>query len=153
MKFWGQNIIHRSLTALLPTTPPALLGLLTLHKKRAVGFIFLISSQSFSLFTISRIFEVIVIQAEPIAMTLDFTSLTPWTWAFYAAHALLVAIICYRRFFHPLHAVPGPLLPAVTRLYLWYHNIFKDGTYYKKIDEMHAKYGTKFHCILLVSPN
>jgi hypothetical protein len=74
-----------------------------------------------------------------IAMTLDFTS--SLLWALYAAQAMLLAIICYRRFFHPLHEVPGPFLPAVTRLYLWYHNVIKDGNYYKKIDEMHVKYG------------
>jgi hypothetical protein len=53
-----------------------------------------------------------------IAMTLAFTSSMPWTWAFYAVQALLFGIICYRRLFHPLHAVPDPFLPAVTRLYL-----------------------------------
>jgi hypothetical protein len=41
----------------------------------------------------------------------------------------------------------------VTRLYLWYHNIIKDGSYYKKIDEMHVKYGTRSHSGLVASSN
>jgi len=86
-----------------------------------------------------------------IAMTLDFTSLM--LWAFYAAQGALLGIICYRRFFHPLHQVPGPFLPAVTRLYLWYHNIIKDGSYYKKIDEMHAKYGTRSYSAIAANSN
>ena len=86
-------------------------------------------------------------------MPLNFTSSMPWAWALYAAQAVLITIICYRRFFHPLHAVPGPFLPAVTRLYLWYHNIIKDGSYYKKIDEMHVKYGTRSHSGLVANPN
>ncbi|KAL5319155.1 hypothetical protein ACEPPN_012204 [Leptodophora sp. 'Broadleaf-Isolate-01'] len=80
-------------------------------------------------------------------MTLDLTSSA--LWALYAAQAMLLAIICYRRFFHPLHSVPGPFLPAVTRLYLWYHNVIKDGSYYKKIDEMHVKYGP----VVRIAPN
>jgi hypothetical protein len=80
-------------------------------------------------------------------MTLGFTS--SMLWALSAAQAMLLAIICYRRFFHPLHEVPGPFLPAVTRLYLWYHNVIKDGSYYKKIDEMHVKYGMLLDPILL----
>jgi hypothetical protein len=82
----------------------------------------------------------------PIAMTVDFASSLPW--ALYAVQAMLlgiIGIICYRRFFHPLREVPGPFLPAVTRLYLWYYNIIKAGSYYKKIDEMHVKYGTRSH--------
>ena len=86
-----------------------------------------------------------------IAMTLDFASSMPW--ALYAAHAMLLGIICYRRFFHPLNAIPGPFLPAVTRLYLWYHNIIKDGSYYKKIDEMHVKYGIRSHFAIVTNPN
>lgn len=66
---------------------------------------------------------------------------------------MLLGIICYRRLFHPLHEVPGPFLPSVTRLYLWYHNIIKDGSYYKKIDEMHVKYGTRSHSAIAANPN
>jgi hypothetical protein len=89
-----------------------------------------------------------------IAMVLGITSSMPW--ALYAAEAMLfgiVYVICYRRFFHPLAKVPSPFLPAVTRLYLWYHNVIKDGSYYKRIDEMHAKYGTRPHSEVAANPN
>lgn len=49
-----------------------------------------------------------------------------------------VASICvYRRFFHPLAKVPGPFLPAVTKLYQSYYN----RRYYLQIEKLHARYG------------
>ncbi len=55
--------------------------------------------------------------------------------------ALLVlyttSITIYRRFFHPLAKVPGPFLPAVTKLYQTYYN----GRYYLQIEKLHQKYG------------
>jgi hypothetical protein len=115
----------------------------------------------FSLFPFHKIIKIVLviealarfIPTDRITMPLNFTSSMPWTWALYAAQTVLFAIICYRRFFHPLHAIPGPFLPAVTRLYLWYHNIIKDGSYYKKIDEMHVKYGTRSHPCLVANSN
>lgn len=61
--------------------------------------------------------------------------------AFTAYIAWLLALIVYRRYFHPLAKVPGPFLPSVTYFYKWYHDAIKNGTYYKRIGEMHAKYG------------
>jgi len=64
--------------------------------------------------------------------------------ALYTAEAVILyygSVVCYRRYFHPLSKIPGPFLPAVSRLYLWYWNVIGDGSYYKKIEEMHAKYG------------
>jgi hypothetical protein len=87
-----------------------------------------------------------------IAMTLTSSSMA-LAWAFYATQALLLTIICHRRFFQPLYAIPGPFLPAVTRLYLWYYHIVKDGSYYKVIDEMHTKYGTRATSSLVESPS
>jgi hypothetical protein len=54
--------------------------------------------------------------------------------------ALVVYIAClsiYRRFFHPLAKVPGPFLPAVTKLYQTFYN----GRYYLQIEKLHQKYG------------
>lgn len=49
-----------------------------------------------------------------------------------------VASICvYRRFFHPLAKIPGPFLPAVTKLYQSYYN----RRYYLQIEKLHARYG------------
>jgi hypothetical protein len=93
------------------------------------------------------------IPTDCVTMPLNFTPSMLWIWALYVAQAVLFAIICYRRFFHPLCTIPGPFLSAVTRLYLWYHNIIKDGSYYKKIEEMHVKYGTRPLSGLVASPN
>ena len=60
---------------------------------------------------------------------------------FYGAAALLIgyqiAVIIYRRFFHPLNKVPGPFLPAVTTLYQTFYN----GRYYLEVEKFHKKYG------------
>ena len=49
-----------------------------------------------------------------------------------------VASICvYRRFFHPLAKIPGPFLPAVTKLYQSYYN----RRFYLQIEKLHARYG------------
>jgi len=47
----------------------------------------------------------------------------------------------YRRYFHPLSKIPGPFIPAVTRLYLWYQSIVKEGQSYKMIEQLHKTYG------------
>jgi cytochrome P450 len=43
----------------------------------------------------------------------------------------------YRRYFHPLAKVPGPFIPAVTKLYQSYFNC----RYYLEIERLHQKYG------------
>lgn len=48
-----------------------------------------------------------------------------------------VGLAIYRRLFHPLARIPGPLLPAITTLYQSYHNCH----YYQKIAELHKIYG------------
>ena len=47
------------------------------------------------------------------------------------------SLAIYRRFFHPLAKIPGPFLPAVTKLYQSYYN----GRYYLQIERLHQKYG------------
>src|SRR5262245_42758835 len=66
-------------------------------------------------------------------------------WVLHAVGAVvlwLASVVAYRRYFHPLARIPGPFLPAVTRLYLWYYNSIQEGQYYKRIEEMHAQYGS-----------
>lgn len=53
----------------------------------------------------------------------------------------VVTKVLYRRFFHPLANVPGPFLPAVTRLYAWYFNVPNGGKFYKEIERLHNVYG------------
>lgn len=73
-------------------------------------------------------------------------------WFSYAAQALFVwavSTVVYRRYFHPLASIPGPFVPAVTRLYIWYWNFLKDGVLYHRIEELHAKYGP----VVRIGPN
>jgi hypothetical protein len=49
-----------------------------------------------------------------------------------------VAALCiYRRFLNPLAKIPGPFLPAVTKLYQSAYN----GRYYVQVARLHEKYG------------
>ncbi|KAE8373545.1 cytochrome P450 [Aspergillus bertholletiae] len=48
---------------------------------------------------------------------------------------------CYRLFFHPLHAFPGPKLAAITSLYEFYYAIVKDGQFIWEVGRLHDKYG------------
>ena len=49
----------------------------------------------------------------------------------------IAALCIYRRFFHPLARIPGPFLPAVTKLYQSAYN----GRYYMQVARLHEKYG------------
>lgn len=63
-----------------------------------------------------------------------------------AALLTYIAATCvYRRFYHPLAKVPGPFLPAVTKLYQSYYN----GRYYLQIEKLHQQYGP----IVRITPN
>lgn len=73
-------------------------------------------------------------------------------WALYAFQALVlyvVSTVVYRCLFHPLAGIPGPFLPSVTRLYIWYWNVIKDGKFYLQLDELHARYGP----VVRIAPN
>jgi len=52
--------------------------------------------------------------------------------------AYITSICIYRRFFHPLANVPGPFLPAVTKLYQTFHNC----RFYLQIEKLHQQYGS-----------
>ncbi|EEQ28280.1 benzoate 4-monooxygenase cytochrome P450 [Microsporum canis CBS 113480] len=47
----------------------------------------------------------------------------------------------YRLLFHPLSGFPGPKLAAISHLYEFYYDVIRGGTYIKKIDLMHQRYG------------
>jgi hypothetical protein len=49
----------------------------------------------------------------------------------------IAALCIYRRFLHPLAQIPGPFLPAVTKLYQSAYN----GRYYVQVARLHEKYG------------
>ncbi|PGH23567.1 hypothetical protein AJ80_02347 [Polytolypa hystricis UAMH7299] len=54
-------------------------------------------------------------------------------------HALI--LVLYRLFLSPIAAFPGPILARVTFLYEFYYDFVRDGQYYRRIGEMHEKYG------------
>ncbi|KAL1649444.1 hypothetical protein SLS58_001499 [Diplodia intermedia] len=57
--------------------------------------------------------------------------------------------IVQRLFFHPLASVPGPKLAAASTLYEFYWNAICGGKLFKRLDEMHEKYGP----IVRLGPN
>lgn len=59
--------------------------------------------------------------------------------------AYIASICVYRRFFHPLSKVPGPFLPAVTKLYQSFYN----RRFYLQIEKLHQRYGP----IVRITPN
>ena len=53
-----------------------------------------------------------------------------------------MGIIAARRlFFHPLRAIPGPSLAAITRLYSFYYNVILPWKYGDKVDRLHRRHG------------
>jgi cytochrome P450 len=82
-------------------------------------------------------------------MTLGTTlgPVTEYKWSLLACLILIhiTTTIIYRRFFHPLSKIPGPFLPAVTKLYQSYHNC----RYYLEIERLHQQYGP----IVRITPN
>ncbi|KAI9148341.1 N-acetyltryptophan 6-hydroxylase ivoC [Paramyrothecium foliicola] len=47
----------------------------------------------------------------------------------------------YRLFFSPLASIPGPKLAAITYWYEIYYDVWLSGQYFRKIAEMHERYG------------
>ncbi|KAH8894326.1 cytochrome P450 [Thozetella sp. PMI_491] len=70
-------------------------------------------------------------------------------YSFLGLFTWIVSVAVYRRWFHPLATVPGPFLPAVTRLYLWYFTIVEEGQFYREIERLHRIYGP----IIRIAPN
>ncbi|KAB5583157.1 cytochrome P450 [Coniochaeta sp. 2T2.1] len=65
-----------------------------------------------------------------------------WTLIVFACFYIIKAI--YRITLHPLARFPGPKLPAMTRCYEAYYEVFVDGTggkFGEKIEEWHKQYG------------
>lgn len=53
----------------------------------------------------------------------------------------LASVAVYRLYFHPLAAIPGPKLAALSQWYQAYYNIIKKGHFYDHLDGLHKKYG------------
>ena len=54
----------------------------------------------------------------------------------------IIYVVVNRLFLGPLAKFPGPRLAALTGWYETYHECFKRGTYWVKIERMHLEYGT-----------
>ncbi|CAD6449307.1 5333bc3a-fea7-453e-b3a7-b6ab6420774a [Sclerotinia trifoliorum] len=78
--------------------------------------------------------------------------LNEWTWwkvsileSFYFIASLwgiyCIGLVTYRLALSPIAKIPGPKLAAATFWYEIYYDVWLGGTYYRKIDEMHKKYG------------
>ena len=68
-------------------------------------------------------------------------------WPALALGSLLLRSL-YRRYLHPLHAVPGPFLASITSLW-WLAVYLGDDQQYRKPIQLHAKYGP----IVRIRPN
>lgn len=58
-----------------------------------------------------------------------------------AAVIYVITVALYRLYFSPLTKFPGPKLAAVTSLYEFYYDIACEGTFFKKIQDLHTQYG------------
>lgn len=72
----------------------------------------------------------------------SISSITAGFGALALIYAVYLAI--YRLIFSPLAAFPGPKLAAMTDLYEFYFDFFRNGTYIFEIEKMHQRYGLCF---------
>lgn len=71
-----------------------------------------------------------------VAADLLFTS-------FVLSFAYTAWLVIYRLFLSPVAGFPGAFWPKVTFWYEFYYEWIKPGQYYRKIHEMHARYGER----------
>ena len=58
-----------------------------------------------------------------------------------SSFAYTVLLFIYRIWLSPVAHIPGSPWPKITFSYEFYHEWMKPGQYYRKIHEMHEKYG------------
>jgi hypothetical protein len=56
--------------------------------------------------------------------------------------SLVIYLILYRLYYHPLVQFPGPVLARATYAYEWYYDLVLGGQYTFKLRELHARYGS-----------
>ena len=57
----------------------------------------------------------------------------------FASYLLTLAI--YRLYISPLRKIPGPRLAALSKFYEAYYEIWRQGQFSFKLDELHERYG------------
>ncbi|OJJ43242.1 hypothetical protein ASPZODRAFT_103682 [Penicilliopsis zonata CBS 506.65] len=72
-------------------------------------------------------------------LTAEACWLFAWTSAL-AATVWFVIIVVHRIFFHPLAAIPGPLLGRATYLYSFWFNVW-GARFYLQVEKLHQQYG------------
>ena len=78
-----------------------------------------------------------------------YASIPLVTWAIGAAFIIVLLIALQRLYIHPLRAIPGPRLAALTSWYECYYDVYRPGQYAFKIAELHKSYGP----IIRISPD
>jgi hypothetical protein len=53
----------------------------------------------------------------------------------------MVGLVIYRLYFHPLSKFPGPKYAAISHWHEAYYDVFLQGQFTFKVQEMHKQYG------------
>ncbi|KAH8432118.1 uncharacterized protein LDX57_009764 [Aspergillus melleus] len=61
----------------------------------------------------------------------------------------LLGLAVYRVYFSPLAKFPGPILASLTTWYMAYYDLLYDGYFFKKVQDLHRRYGP----IVRITPN
>lgn len=71
------------------------------------------------------------------------------------ASALLYAgiFIIYRLYYAPVAGFPGPRLAALTLFYEFYYDVWQEGQYTWKIQDLHKEYGVYFCKLVALNPH
>jgi hypothetical protein len=78
------------------------------------------------------------------------STMTPLLLGILATLAYLIALACYRVYFHPISHIPGPKLAAFTYWYQSYYDLWPhSGRFLWKTIELHEQYGP----IIRIGPN
>lgn len=70
----------------------------------------------------------------------------------------LVLLAVYRLYFHPLALFPGPRLAALSKWYEFYYDVYLQGQFVFKLEELHKQYGRhlrslSFHPLMFQNNN
>src|SRR6478609_4483391 len=72
---------------------------------------------------------------------------SPSLWAGYIAVSFFPMVLCiiiYRRYLHPLAKVPGPFLWSISGLPILYYQGIKEGNLVYELPRLHDIYGNKY---------
>ena len=71
-----------------------------------------------------------------------------------ASAVLYVGIlIIYRLYYAPVANFPGPRLAALTYFYEFYYDVWQEGQYTWKIQDLHKEYGMYFFKLVALNPH